>query len=50
MASVAFDTKIRGAGPDAIAPDGAEVRILCATMTFQLKKSLSLLTFRARLS
>lgn len=26
-----FDTRQKGAAPDAIAPDGAEVRILCAT-------------------
>jgi mannose-6-phosphate isomerase-like protein (cupin superfamily) len=26
-----FDMKQRSAAPDAIAPDGAEVRILCAT-------------------
>jgi mannose-6-phosphate isomerase-like protein (cupin superfamily) len=31
MSSIIFDTKQRGAAPDATAPDGAEVRILCAT-------------------
>ena len=31
MSSIAFDTKIASAAPDVIAPDGAEVRVLCAT-------------------
>jgi mannose-6-phosphate isomerase-like protein (cupin superfamily) len=31
MASMIFDTKQRGIAPDAIASDGAEVRLLCAT-------------------
>lgn len=31
MSSIAFDTKRAGVAPDAIAPDGAEVRVLCAT-------------------
>jgi mannose-6-phosphate isomerase-like protein (cupin superfamily) len=31
MSLMIFDTKQRGAAPDAIAPDGAEVRVLCAT-------------------
>ena len=31
MPSIAFDTKRAGAAPDAIAPDGAQVRVLCAT-------------------
>src|SRR5260370_30290663 len=30
MASTDFDTKRIGTGPDAIAPDGSEVRVLCA--------------------
>src|SRR5947208_1919193 len=29
MASTSFDTKRIGAAPDAIAPDGSEVRLLC---------------------
>ncbi len=31
MSSIAFDTKRRNPAPDVIAPDGAEVRLLCAT-------------------
>jgi mannose-6-phosphate isomerase-like protein (cupin superfamily) len=31
MASITFATKRASAAPDTIAPDGAEVRILCAT-------------------
>ena len=31
MPTTAFNTKEVAAGPDTIAPDGAEVRILCAT-------------------
>jgi mannose-6-phosphate isomerase-like protein (cupin superfamily) len=31
MPSIAFATKTRAAAPDAIAPDGSEVRVLCAT-------------------
>ncbi len=30
MASTDFDTKRIGEAPDAIAPDGSEVRVLCA--------------------
>ena len=31
MPSIAFDTKRINAAPDVIAPDGCEVRVLCAT-------------------
>ena len=31
MSSIAFDTKRISAAPDVIAPDGSEVRVLCAT-------------------
>jgi mannose-6-phosphate isomerase-like protein (cupin superfamily) len=31
MSSTAFDTKIANSVPDVIAPDGAEVQVLCAT-------------------
>ncbi len=31
MSSTAFDTRRASAAPDVIAPDGSEVRVLCAT-------------------